>query len=333
MKAALGNILCLAVAVGINPLAAKVLKGIKGFADSWTRPELFAAYEKQQKANKGLRSAIEKFFIDICESYCLTETEQELNQKKIIIFIDELDRCRPDFAVRLLERVKHYADLPNVIFVMSTNLIELQYMVRNVYGEGFDAARYLDRFFDIHMILPEIQDNIIFSHFNIFSNMKDEIVLRAIIQYFKMSLREISRYIKWYRMVELYENSRFAGKLLNGWYFCIYYVFPYMIALKLIDLSRYQLFISGNSQEASSFASFIIGTMPEITIKRLFPDKDNEPEKKKENLIEEITTVLTALWHEDNVLNADDEIYQGDGMEIRRSFGHDMMKQLSLIAN
>lgn len=134
-------------------------------------------------------------------------------------------------------------------------------------------------------------------------------------------------------MVELYENSRFAGKLLNGWYFCIYYVFPYMIALKLIDLSRYQLFISGNSQEASSFASFIIGTMPEITIKRLFPDKDNEPEKKKENLIEEITTVLTALWHEDNVLNADDEIYQGDGMEIRRSFGHDMMKQLSLIAN
>lgn len=63
LKESLGNILYLAVDVGINPLAAKVLKGIKSFADSWTRPELFAAYEKQQKANKGLRSAIEKFFL------------------------------------------------------------------------------------------------------------------------------------------------------------------------------------------------------------------------------------------------------------------------------
>lgn len=333
MKAALGNILCLAVDVGINPLASKVLKGIKSFAGSWTRPELFNAYEKQQKANKSLRSAIEEFFVDIRKSYCLTETEQELNQKKIIIFIDELDRCRPDFAVRLLERVKHYANLTNVIFVMSTNLTELQYMIRNVYGEGFDAARYLDRFVDIHMTLPEIQENIIFSYFNIFSNEKNERVLRAVIQYFKMSFREISRYIKWYRMVELYENPRFAGKLYKGWCFCIYYVFPYMIALKLINLPRYQLFISGDLQEVASFASFIIDTMSDMTIHRFFPDKNSGAERKKENLIEEIKTVLTALWHDDNVLNADDEIYQSDGMEIRRSFGHDMMNQLSLITN
>ena len=333
MKAALENILCLAVDVGINPLASKVLKGIKSFVGSWTRPELFNAYEKQQKANKSLRSAIEEFFVDIRESYCLTETEQELNQKKIIIFIDELDRCRPDFAVRLLERIKHYANLTNVIFVMSTNLNELQYMIRNVYGEGFNAARYLDRFFDIHMILPEIQDDVIFAYFNIFSNMKNEIVLRAIVRYFKMSLREISRYIKWYRMVELDENPRFTGKLFNGWCFCVYYVFPYMIALKLINLSRYQLFVSGDSQEVARFASFITDTMSDTTIDIFFPDKDNKSERKKENLIKEIKTVLTALWHDNNVLDADDEIYQSDGMEIRRSFGHDMMKQLSLIAN
>lgn len=333
LKEALGNILCLAVDIGINPLADKVLKSIKSFGDSWTSPELFNAYEKQQKANKGLRSAIEKFFIDIRESYCLNKTEQELNRKKIIIFIDELDRCRPDFAVRLLERVKHYADLPNVIFVMSTNLTELQYMIRNVYGGGFDAARYLDRFFDIHMVLPEIQDDIIFSYFKIFSNRKNESVLRAIVRYFKMSLREIFRYMKWYRMVELYENSRLRGECYNGWRFCIYYVFPYMIALKLIDLSRYQLFVSGDPQEASRFASFIIETMSDSTIKTFFPDKDDEPEMKKENLVEEITTVLTTLWHDKNVLNAADESYENAGMEIRRSFGHDMINQLSLVVN
>lgn len=337
VKETFENVLCLAADVGINPLASKALKSIKGVADSWKGPELFNAYEKQQKANKDLRAAIEEFFVDIRKSQCsainLDENKQELSRKKIIVFIDELDRCRPDFAVRLLERIKHYANLTNVIFVMSTNLTELQYMIRNVYGEGFDAARYLDRFVDIHMTLPEIQENIIFSYFNIFSNEKNERVLRAVIQYFKMSFREISRYIKWYRMVELYENPRFAGKLYNGWFFCIYYVFPYMIALKLINLPRYQLFISGDLQEIASFASFIIEAMSDTTIHIFFPDKDSGAERKKENLIEEIKTVLTALWHDDNVLNADDEIYQSDGMEIRRSFGHDMMNQLSLITN
>ena len=134
-------------------------------------------------------------------------------------------------------------------------------------------------------------------------------------------------------MVELDENPRFTGKLFNGWCFCVYYVFPYMIALKLINLSRYQLFVSGDSQEVARFASFITDTMSDTTIDIFFPDKDNKSERKKENLIKEIKTVLTALWHDNNVLDADDEIYQSDGMEIRRSFGHDMMKQLSLIAN
>lgn len=106
-----------------------------------------------------------------------------------------------------------------------------------------------------------------------------------------------------------------------------------MIALKLIDLSRYQLFVSGDPQEASRFASFIIEIMSDSTIKTFFPDKDDEPEMKKENLVEEITTVLTTLWHDKNVLNAADESYENAGMEIRRSFGHDMINQLSLVVN
>ena len=45
---------------------------------------------------------------------------------RLVIFIDELDRCQPLFAVRLLERVKHYFDNPNITFVFSTNVEELQ---------------------------------------------------------------------------------------------------------------------------------------------------------------------------------------------------------------
>lgn len=74
--------------------------------------------------------------------------------KSIVIFVDELDRCNPSYAVRLLEDIKHYFLMDNVTFVFSVNLSELQHMVKSVYGEQFDAFRYLDRFFDIRLNLP-----------------------------------------------------------------------------------------------------------------------------------------------------------------------------------
>ena len=66
---------------------------------------------------------------------------------RLLIFIDELDRCKPLFAVSLLERIKHYFDNPNITFVFSTNLSELQNTIRNLYGDQFSASRYLDKFF------------------------------------------------------------------------------------------------------------------------------------------------------------------------------------------
>ena len=66
---------------------------------------------------------------------------------RLVIFIDELDRCKPSYAVRLLERVKHYFANERITFVFSVNKGELQHTVKRFYGYGFDAIRYLDRFF------------------------------------------------------------------------------------------------------------------------------------------------------------------------------------------
>lgn len=63
------------------------------------------------------------------------------------IFIDELDRCRPTYAIELLETVKHLFELQNIVFVIATNTDQLQHSIKAVYGEGFDASRYLYRFF------------------------------------------------------------------------------------------------------------------------------------------------------------------------------------------
>ncbi len=69
-------------------------------------------------------------------------------QPPFFVLIDELDRCRPSYAVALLERIKHLFDVPGVVFVLATDTEQLAHAVRSIYGEGFDAKRYLLRFFD-----------------------------------------------------------------------------------------------------------------------------------------------------------------------------------------
>ena len=72
----------------------------------------------------------------------------------MVFIIDELDRCRPTFAIELLERVKHIFDVPNLVFVFGINRDELCESLRSVYGK-INADIYLRRFFDMEFTLPE----------------------------------------------------------------------------------------------------------------------------------------------------------------------------------
>jgi hypothetical protein len=66
----------------------------------------------------------------------------------LFVLIDELDRCRPTYAIALLERTKHLFDVDDIIFVFATNADQLRHSVAAAYGSTFDASRYLHRFFD-----------------------------------------------------------------------------------------------------------------------------------------------------------------------------------------
>lgn len=84
----------------------------------------------------------------------LTELSAE-SKKPIVIFLDELDRCRPDFAVRTIERVKHFFDAPGVIFVLLINRVQLAAAVEGLYGPKVDANAYLSKFIPISLTLPK----------------------------------------------------------------------------------------------------------------------------------------------------------------------------------
>jgi hypothetical protein len=76
--------------------------------------------------------------------------------KQVFVFIDELDRCRPTYAIEMLETVKHLFDIPDFIFVLSTDTSQLQHSIKAVYGHDFDSHEYLSRFFEQRFTLPEL---------------------------------------------------------------------------------------------------------------------------------------------------------------------------------
>ncbi|WOX07332.1 KAP family P-loop NTPase fold protein [Microbulbifer pacificus] len=74
-------------------------------------------------------------------------------QNNLLIFVDELDRCRPSYALEVLERIKHLFDVERVVFVLAINRAQLGSSLQGVYGPKFDGESYLKRFIDLDYAL------------------------------------------------------------------------------------------------------------------------------------------------------------------------------------
>ena len=88
----------------------------------------------------------------------LQKTALELSDKKehpLVVMVDELDRCRPSYAVEFLEVTKHLFSVDHIVFVLAINRSQLAHSVRAIYGRNFDAHGYLGRFFDVDFRLPQ----------------------------------------------------------------------------------------------------------------------------------------------------------------------------------
>ena len=111
--------------------------------------------DKYQKAQKVIEEFKEK--LESMTDALTTEVEQTDadDQKPLVVMIDELDRCRPTYAVELLETTKHLFAVDQVVFVLAVNRSELQHAVKALYGNEFKADGYLRRFIDLDVRLPE----------------------------------------------------------------------------------------------------------------------------------------------------------------------------------
>lgn len=66
----------------------------------------------------------------------------------ITIIVDELDRCRPTYAIKVLEEIKHLFDVEGVAFILGMHGQQLAHSVQAAYGSSFNGQAYLRRFFN-----------------------------------------------------------------------------------------------------------------------------------------------------------------------------------------
>lgn len=203
------HVLVAGVKVGLRALTAGIInssdietiKEIKDDIPNETDKIISKYIESRIDSHKDIKQSRKEF------QELLSQLGKGIIEKQkfpLLIIIDELDRCRPDFALLLLERIKHFFFADHVSFLIVTNLKQLENYVEKVYGDKIDSNNYLHKFFTITTTFPSrkgIPVNNFHKEFfksvceyhGIFDYKKINITATPLFIHLNLSLREIER--------------------------------------------------------------------------------------------------------------------------------------------
>lgn len=166
---------------------------------------------------------------------------------KLILFIDELDRCKPSYAIEMLERIKHYFDDDRILFVVSVNKSQLVHTISHYYGNGFDSSGYLNKFFDLNIMLPKADTDIYFAARNISCDGSYWIKKFAndLQKSFNLSLRDTTIYFQKINMIHKAYEHRFGS---DEWKILVILI-PILCVLEIKHISEKESILNGNGFE------------------------------------------------------------------------------------
>jgi len=202
LKGALGAGMAVATAGAINAktleyliaddsaasgLAKELAEAVEG-ATEVAIEELLGKQAEVQSTLSAMKKALQAVCEEMLKKY---KEERDRNpQQRIFFLVDELDRCRPNFALDVIECIKHFFDIDQVIFILSADSAQLMNSIKHVYGSEIDARTYFEKFHDIRIMLP--------------SRLVRGTTLSAYAQYLKQSLPDDN------------EGNQYTGTLLDA---------------------------------------------------------------------------------------------------------------------
>lgn len=166
----------------------ELAKRTKGFVRSKALPLLFRGLGRKLVGEDGVKEVIEDFSLEAEEvanvlssaavealnaqeaaeqsmddfrtylaetAASLVEDIEDEDKKKLIIFVDELDRCKPSYAIEVLECIKHLFAVEGTVFVLAFDENQMLEAISRTYGLVNSGEGYLRKFVDWRFVLPE----------------------------------------------------------------------------------------------------------------------------------------------------------------------------------
>lgn len=209
------------------------------------------------------------------------------NKNRLIIIIDELDRCRPTYAIEMLECIKHFYNNDKLSFLVVTNNAQLAKTVKKVYGQDYNGDLYLNRFYDVVINLNYNTTakigyaSLIFNRKLNETDIFNEIIMTCI-HFFNMELRQINSFCTYVKTAERalgLDNDEFlpygeCEKYISFYFCCITY------ALNISKTDELKSYTSGKWDNLDEFINYNIKLLKwfeeyEFFRDRLSKDKTN----------------------------------------------------------
>lgn len=237
------------------------------------------------KANTSMKEEINEYLVNLLPEH----------GERLLVFIDELDRCNPQYAIQLLEKVKHYFSNEQITFVFSVNLEQLQHTIKQYYGNDFDSYRYLDRFFDLTIQMPKLNLNEYYMSSNIDTTHTVYQIANAVVKHYNLEMREISRYFNTLKVAttkQLHRDNDTYDRI-----FCFAFVLPIALGLSKYNINIYNRFINGEEPaplvDILSRSEFLDG-IDRFIFNRQTEDSNNyDSDAKAERLKEIYETIFS----------------------------------------
>lgn len=208
--------------------------------DLRAKPEsLFELYNEMDTSRNLLREALRK----------LAEATWQETGKPLLFIVDELDRCRPTFAIEVLERIKHLFCVPHLVFIVGVDLRQLETSVKSVYGD-INSHDYLHRFFDIELRLP-VPDKLQYVYRLWQEHQLEGVLLQRgvnvdsqwclidefakLVKFRNLTLRQIEKCVRTYALLAMSRNNAACQWALLA---------AIAVVLKVTDIDSYQKFIA-----------------------------------------------------------------------------------------
>ncbi len=241
---------CIASVIDASLAVASTRLKVADMTKTFSGESLIEAYEKHTLLRERINALAEESILEVAN--------------KLVIIIDELDRCRPDFSIRLLEQTKSLFQNENIIIIISTDSLQLAHATAGSYGPKFDSQHFIERFFDQRLtLMPSNAYKVatgetIHDSFHNYDLLKNELIESR-----KLTIRDCARIYEKLAAGRAYCDMHDDGSLVAAIIKCLF--IPLLIFIEREDTELFRAITRGTNFDAlyeygshySTFTNFL----------------------------------------------------------------------------